>query len=250
MHVSQPIIIDTINNLKEIIDCIMDIRDYYDVVLSTVSNCEVLAILNDFNSEELFELSIKSIKGNKRCIIMLDANNPKEVLMQRLIESEKNGACAVGIDFSSFYNINSRDRIQIDIPIIIKGISSDNDINKINSLYANGVYFSNNNKYSLKGMEKVADTISRVALNFNNNHKMQLTLLAESPKYGVDAFKYFMLGANAVCVTNESFISAISKGIKGLEYSLYSNKIELEKIMKVFGQSKLRYNNEIWHKTR
>ena len=82
----------------------------------------------------------------------------------------------------------------------------------------------------------------------HNNHKMQITILAESPRYGVDVFKYYTLGANAVCVTEESFIAAISKGRKGLEYVLYSNKLEVEKIMKVFGQPAPKYNNTIWHK--
>ena len=77
---------------------------------------------------------------------------------------------------------------------------------------------------------------------------MQITILAESPRYGADAFKYYTLGANAVCVTEESFIAAISKGRKGLEYVLYSNRLELEKIMKVFGQAAPKYDNTIWHK--
>ena len=261
MHVSQPIIIDTIHNLKEVIDGIIDIREYYEILMDTASNCEVLTILNDFNNEELFELSIRTIKGNKRGIIMLDANNPQKVLAQRLREAEKNGACAVGIDFSYCYNLNSLNKVyiksekelskmikQIDIPIIIKGISSDNDIHNVHSSHANSVYFSNNNKYALKGIEKVADTINRVAFNLHNNHKMQITILAESPRYGVDVFKYYTLGANAVCVTEESFIAAISKGRKGLEYVLYSNKLEVEKIMKVFGQPAPKYNNTIWHK--
>ncbi|WP_297204601.1 alpha-hydroxy-acid oxidizing protein [uncultured Brachyspira sp.] len=261
MHVSQPIIIDTIHNLKEVIDGIIDIREYYEILMDTASNCEVLTILNDFNNEELFELSIRTIKGNKRGIIMLDANNPQEVLSQRLREAEKNGACAVGIDFSYCYNLNYLNKVyiksekelskmikQIDIPVIIKGISSDNDIHNANSSHANSIYFSNNNKYALKGIEKVADTINRVAFNLHNNHKMQITILAESPRYGADAFKYYTLGANAVCVTEESFIAAISKGRKGLEYVLYSNRLELEKIMKVFGQAAPKYDNTIWHK--
>ena len=263
IHVSQPIIIDTIHNLKDVIDGIIDIREYYEIMIDTASNCEVLTILNDFNNEELFELAIKTIKGNKRSIIMLDANNPQEVLSQRLREAEKNGACAVGIDFSYCYNANFLDKVyiksekelskiikQIDIPIIIKGILSDNDIHNANSSHANSIYFSNNNKYALKGIEKVADTISRVAFNLHNNHKMQINILAESPRYGADAFKYFTLGANAVCVTEESFIAAISKGRKGLEYVIYSNKLELEKLMKVFGQAAPKYNNTIWHKIR
>ena len=261
MHVSQPIIIDTIHNLKEVIDGIIDIREYYEILMDTASNCEVLTILNDFNNDELFELSIRTIKGNKRGIIMLDANNPQEVLSQRLREAEKNGACAVGIDFSYCYNLNYLNKVyiksekelskmikQIDIPVIIKGISSDNDIHNANSSHANSIYFSNNNKYALKGIEKVADTINRVAFNLHNNHKMQITILAESPRYGADAFKYYTLGANAVCVTEESFIAAISKGRKGLEYVLYSNRLELEKIMKVFGQATPKYDNTIWHK--
>ena len=260
-HVSQPIIIDTIHNLTEVIDGIMDIREYYEIMIDTASNCEVLAILNDFNNEELFELAIKTIKGNKRGIIMLDANNPQDILLQRLREAEKNGACAVGLDFSYCYNINSNDKVyvksekelskiikQIDIPIIIKGISNENDIHNINSAHANSVYFSNNNKYTLKGMEKVADTINRAACNLHNNHKMQLTSIAESPRYGADVFKYFMLGANAVSITEDSFIASISKGKKGLEYAIYSNKLELEKIMRIFGQSSLKYNNAIWRK--
>ena len=261
MHLSQPIILDTIYNLPEVIDGIMDIREYYEIVLDAASNCEVLAILNDFNNEELFELSIRTIKGNKRGIIMIDGNNPQEVILQRLRAAEKNGACAVGIDLSYCYNITSHNKIyvicekelskiikEIDIPIIIKGISNENDIHNANSSRANSIYFSNNNKYALKGMEKVADTINRAACNLHNNHKMQLTLLAESPRYGADTFKYFMLGANAVCITEESFIAAISKGKKGLEYALYSNKLELEKIMKIFGQTALKYNNAIWRK--
>ena len=261
MHLSQPIILDTIYNLPEVIDGIMDIREYYEIVLDAASNCEVLAILNDFNNEELFELSIRTIKGNKRGIIMIDGNNPQEVILQRLRAAEKNGACAVGIDLSYCYNITSHNKIyvksekelskiikEIDIPIIIKGISNENDIHNANSSHANSIYFSNNNKYALKGMEKVADTINRAACNLHNNHKMQLTLLAESPRYGADTFKYFMLGANAVCITEESFIAAISKGKKGLEYALYSNKLELEKIMKIFGQTALKYNNAIWRK--
>ncbi|WP_295162570.1 alpha-hydroxy-acid oxidizing protein [uncultured Brachyspira sp.] len=259
-HVSQPIIIDTIYNLTDVIDGIMDIREYYEIVSDTALNCGVLAVFNDFNNEELFELSIKTIKRNKRGIIMLNGNNPYDILMQKLRDAEKNGACAAGIDFSYCYNINSdykvyvksekellKIRKQIEIPIIIKGISNENDINNVNSMHINSIYFSNNNKYALKGMEKVADTINRAACNLHNN-KMQLTLLAESARYGADVFKYFMLGANAVSVTEESFIAAISKGKKGLEYALYSNKLELEKIMKVFGQNQLKYNNAIWRK--
>ncbi|PTY40549.1 alpha-hydroxy-acid oxidizing protein [Brachyspira hampsonii] len=260
-HVSQPVIIDTIHNLTEVIDGIMDIREYYETVMDSASNCEVLAILNDFNNEELFELSVKTVKDKKRGIIMIDGNNTQDVLLQRLRESEKNGACAVGIDFSYCYNINSNNKIhirsekelsklikEIDIPVIIKGISNENDIHHINSAHANAVYFSNNNRYALKGMEKVADTINRVACNLHNSHKMQLLWLTESPRYGADVFKYFMLGANAVSITEESFISAISKGRKGLEYAIYSNKIELEKMMKVFAQPKLKFNNAIWRK--
>ena len=44
---------------------------------------------------------------------MLDANNPQEVLSQRLREAEKNGACAVGIDFSYCYNLNSLNKVYI-----------------------------------------------------------------------------------------------------------------------------------------
>ena len=82
-------------------------------------------------------------------------------------------------------------------------------------------------------MEKVADTVNKV--DFNSNH--HFNILAESPRYGVDVFKYLVLGANAVCVTEESFISIIGKGRKGLEYLLYSNRDKLEKMIKLFGQT-------------
>lgn len=263
-HVSQPIIIDTIHNLKEAIDGIMDIREYYEITMECASSCEILAILNDFNNRELFELSIKIIKEHKRGIIMLNGNNSEEILLQRAKESQKNGACAVGIDLSYCYDINSintidKNRIYIkserelnnirknlDIPLIIKGLSNETDIFNKN---INNIYFSNNNKYLLKGMKKVSDTINKTALNLHNGrHKIQTNTLAESPRYGSDAFKYFMLGANAVCITEDSFIATISKGRKGLEYMIYSNKEELEKMMKVFGQTELKYNNSIMYK--
>ena len=246
MHVSQPIIIDTIHNLKEVIDGIMDIKEYYEISMDTASNCEVLSIFNDFNNEELFELSLKTIKGRKRGIIMIDGNNTIEILTKKLQDAEKNGACAAGIDFSYCYDINSLNKIhfksekelakmakQLDIPIIIKGVSNNQDIDNIKLSHINNVYFSNNNKYALKGMEKVSDTVNKV--DFNLNH--YFNILAESPKYGADIFKYLVLGADAVCITEESFISIIGKGRKGLEYLLYSNKEKLEKMVKLFGQA-------------
>lgn len=260
-HVSQPIIIDTIHNLKEAIDGIMDIREYYQITMDVASNCEILAILNDFNNEELFELSIKIIKEHKRGIIMLNGNNSQEVLLNRVREAQKNGACAVGIDLSYCYDINSIDKNKIyiksekelnnlikslDIPLIIKGLSNEEDIFNKNF---NNLYFSNNNKYLLKGIKKVSDTINKIALNLQSSrHKMQINMLAESPKFGSDIFKYFMLGANAICITEESFIATISKGRKGLEYMIYSNKEELEKMMKVFGKTELKYDSDIIYK--
>ena len=77
---------------------------------------------------------------------------------------------------------------------------------------------------------------------------MQINMFAESPIYGGDIFKYFMLGANAVCITEGSFIATASKGRKGLEYMVYSNKEELEKMMKVFGKSELKYDSSIMYK--
>ena len=260
-HVSQPIIIDTIHNLKEAIDGIMDIREYYQITMDVASNCEILAILNDFNNEELFELSIKIIKEHKRGIIMLNGNNSQEVLLNRVREAQKNGACAVGIDLSYCYDINSIDKNKIyiksekelnnlrkslDIPLIIKGLSNEEDIFNKNF---NNLYFSNNNKYLLKGIKKVSDTINKIALNLQSSrHKMQINMLAESPKFGSDIFKYFMLGAKAICITEESFIATISKGRKGLEYMIYSNKEELEKMMKVFGKTELKYDSDIIYK--
>lgn len=260
-HVSQPIIIDTIHNLKDALDGIMDIREYYQITMDVASSCEVLAILNDFNNEELFELSIKTIKEHKRGIIMLNGNNSEEVLMHRAKESQKNGACAVGIDLSYCYDINSIDKNKIyiktekelnnlrkslEIPFIIKGLSNDKDIENLFNKNINNLYFSNNNKYLLKGIKKVSDTINKIALNLHGSrHKPQINALAESPKFGSDLFKYFMLGANAVCITEESFIATVSKGRKGLEYMIYSNKEELEKMMKVFGKSELKFDSDI-----
>ena len=260
-HVSQPIIIDTIHNLKDALDGIMDIREYYQITMDVASSCEVLAILNDFNNEELFELSIKTIKEHKRGIIMLNGNNSEEVLMHRAKESQKNGACAVGIDLSYCYDINSIDKNKIyiktekelnnlrkslEIPLIIKGLSNDKDIENLFNKNINNLYFSNNNKYLLKGIKKVSDTINKIALNLHGSrHKPQINALAESPKFGSDLFKYFILGANAVCITEESFIATVSKGRKGLEYMIYSNKEELEKMMKVFGKSELKFDSDI-----
>ena len=260
-HVSQPIIIDTIHNLKDALDGIMDIREYYQITMDVASSCEVLAILNDFNNEELFELSIKTIKEHKRGIIMLNGNNSEEVLTHRAKESQKNGACAVGIDLSYCYDINSIDKNKIyiksekelnnlrkslEIPLIIKGLSNDKDIENLFNKNINNLYFSNNNKYLLKGIKKVSDTINKIALNLHGSrHKPQINALAESPKFGSDLFKYFMLGANAVCITEESFIATVSKGRKGLEYMIYSNKEELEKMMKVFGKSELKFDSDI-----
>ena len=263
-HVSQPIIIDTIHNLKDALDGIMDIREYYQITMDVASSCEVLAILNDFNNEELFELSIKTIKEHKRGIIMLNGNNSEEVLMHRAKESQKNGACAVGIDLSYCYDINSIDKNKIyiksekelnnlrkslEIPFIIKGLSNDKDIENLFNKNINNLYFSNNNKYLLKGIKKVSDTINKIALNLHGSrHKPQINALAESPRFGSDLFKYFTLGANAVCITEESFIATVSKGRKGLEYMIYSNKEELEKMMKVFGKSELKYDSDIIYK--
>ena len=260
-HVAQPIIIDTIHNLKDALDGIMDIREYYQITMDVASSCEVLAILNDFNNEELFELSIKTIKEHKRGIIMLNGNNSEEVLTHRAKESQKNGACAVGIDLSYCYDINSIDKNKIyiktekelnnlrkslEIPLIIKGLSNDKDIENMFNKNINNLYFSNNNKYLLKGIKKVSDTINKIALNLHGSrHKPQINALAESPKFGSDLFKYFMLGANAVCITEESFIATVSKGRKGLEYMIYSNKEELEKMMKVFGKSELKFDSDI-----
>ena len=260
-HVSQPIIIDTIHNLKDALDGIMDIREYYQITMDVASSCEVLAILNDFNNEELFELSIKTIKEHKRGIIMLNGNNSEEVLMHRAKESQKNGACAVGIDLSYCYDINSIDKNKIyiktekelnnlrkslEIPLIIKGLSNDKDIENMFNKNINNLYFSNNNKYLLKGIKKVSDTINKIALNLHGSrHKPQINALAESPRFGSDLFKYFTLGANAVCITEESFIATVSKGRKGLEYMIYSNKEELEKMMKVFGKSELKFDSDI-----
>ena len=101
----------------------------------------------------------------------------------------------------------------------------------------------------LKGIKKVSDTINKIALNLQSSrHKMQINMLAESPKFGSDIFKYFMLGANAICITEESFIATISKGRKGLEYMIYYNKEELEKMMKVFGKTELKYDSDIIYK--
>ena len=260
-HVAQPIIIDTIHNLKDALDGIMDIREYYQITMDVASSCEVLAILNDFNNEELFELSIKTIKEHKRGIIMLNGNNSEEVLTHRAKESQKNGACAVGIDLSYCYNINSIDKNKIfiktekelnnlrkslEIPLIIKGLSNDKDIENMFNKNINNLYFSNNNKYLLKGIKKVSDTINKIALNLHGSrHKPQINALAESPRFGSDLFKYFTLGANAVCITEESFIATVSKGRKGLEYMIYSNKEELEKMMKVFGKSELKFDSDI-----
>ena len=260
-HVAQPIIIDTIHNLKDALDGIMDIREYYQITMDVASSCEVLAILNDFNNEELFELSIKTIKEHKRGIIMLNGNNSEEVLTHRAKESQKNGACAVGIDLSYCYDINSIDKNKIyiktekelnnlrkslEIPLIIKGLSNDKDIENMFNKNINNLYFSNNNKYLLKGIKKVSDTINKIALNLHGSrHKPQINALAESPRFGSDLFKYFMLGANAVCITEESFIATVSKGRKGLEYMIYSNKEELEKMMKVFGKSELKFDSDI-----
>ena len=260
-HVSQPIIIDTIHNLKDALDGIMDIREYYQITMDVASSCEVLAILNDFNNEELFELSIKTINEHKRGIIMLNGNNSEEVLTHRAKESQKNGACAVGIDLSYCYDINSIDKNKIyiktekelnnlrkslEIPLIIKGLSNDKDIENMFNKNINNLYFSNNNKYLLKGIKKVSDTINKIALNLHGSrHKPQINALAESPKFGSDLFKYFILGANAVCITEESFIATVSKGRKGLEYMIYSNKEELEKMMKVFGKSELKFDSDI-----
>ena len=260
-HVAQPIIIDTIHNLKDALDGIMDIREYYQITMDVASSCEVLAILNDFNNEELFELSIKTIKEHKRGIIMLNGNNSEEVLTHRAKESQKNGACAVGIDLSYCYDINSIDKNKIfiktekelnnlrkslEIPLIIKGLSNDKDIENMFNKNINNLYFSNNNKYLLKGIKKVSDTINKIALNLHGSrHKPQINALAESPRFGSDLFKYFTLGANAVCITEESFIATVSKGRKGLEYMIYSNKEELEKMMKVFGKSELKFDSDI-----
>ena len=260
-HVAQPIIIDTIHNLKDALDGIMDIREYYQITMDVASSCEVLAILNDFNNEELFELSIKTIKEHKRGIIMLNGNNSEEVLTHRAKESQKNGACAVGIDLSYCYDINSIDKNKIyiktekelnnlrkslEIPLIIKGLSNDRDIENLFNKNINNLYFSNNNKYLLKGIKKVSDTINKIALNLHGSrHKPQINALAESPRFGSDLFKYFTLGANAVCITEESFIATVSKGRKGLEYMIYSNKEELEKMMKVFGKSELKFDSDI-----
>ena len=260
-HVAQPIIIDTIHNLKDALDGIMDIREYYQITMDVASSCEVLAILNDFNNEELFELSIKTINEHKRGIIMLNGNNSEEVLTHRAKESQKNGACAVGIDLSYCYDINSIDKNKIyiksekelnnlrkslEIPLIIKGLSNDKDIENMFNKNINNLYFSNNNKYLLKGIKKVSDTINKIALNLHGSrHKPQINALAESPRFGSDLFKYFTLGANAVCITEESFIATVSKGRKGLEYMIYSNKEELEKMMKVFGKSELKFDSDI-----
>lgn len=256
MHLSQPIIIDTIHNLPEALDGIMDIKEYYNITMDIASNSEILAILNDFNNDEIFNLAIQSIKEHKRGIVMISGNNSQDVIMRKLKEAQKNGACAVGIDLSYYYNgcennihLKTHKEINyiqkhLDIPLIVKGISNEKDIVNNN---LNNVYFSNNNKYSLKGMKKVSDTISSIALNLHKN-KMQINILAESPKYGGELFKYYALGANVVCVTEESFISIVSKGRKGLEYMIYSTKEELERMMKIFGFNKLKYDNTVWCK--
>ena len=49
-------------------------------------------------------------------------------------------------------------------------------------------------------------------------------------------------------MTEESFISIVSKGRKGLEYMIYSTKEELERMMKIFGFNKLKYDNTVWCK--
>ena len=137
-------------------------------------------------------------------------------------------------------------RKSLEIPLIIKGLSNDKDIENMFNKNINNLYFSNNNKYLLKGIKKVSDTINKIALNLHGSrHKPQINALAESPKFGSDLFKYFMLGANAVCITEESFIATVSKGRKGLEYMIYSNKEELEKMMKVFGKSELKFDSDI-----
>ena len=72
--------------------------------MDIASNSEILAILNDFNNDEIFDLSLQSIKEHKRGIIMINGNNSQDVIMRKLKEAQKSGACAVGIDLSYYYN--------------------------------------------------------------------------------------------------------------------------------------------------
>ena len=137
MHLSQPIIIDTIHNLPEALDGIMDIKEYYNITMDIASNSEILAILNDFNNDEIFNLAIQSIKEHKRGIVMISGNNSQDVIMRKLKEAQKNGACAVGIDLSYYYNgcennihLKTHKEINyiqkhLDIPLIVKGISNE-----------------------------------------------------------------------------------------------------------------------------
>ncbi len=253
-HLSQPIIIDTIHNLPQLIDGIMDIKEYYEINMDCASNTEVLCILNDFNNDEIFDIAINTIKNYKRGIMMINGNKSKEVLLQKVIEAEKNNACAVGIDLTYYYssidNNNEKMYIKtekeinkirksIDIPIIIKGLSNKNDIIKNN---ITNVYFTNNNKYQLKNMKNISDIIVDTLLSSKNNNK--INIIAESNCFGTDIFKYLVLGANLVSITDESFIATIGKGIKGLEYLIFSNKEKLDKMTNLFRLENFKYDNK------
>lgn len=253
VHVSQPIVIDSIHNLDQVINGVIDIRDYYEDTIEAAINCEVLAILNDFGNDEIFELSLKTIKEKQRGIIMINGNANQETLMKKFSEAEKSGACAVGIDLTYCYENKTSNKIfiksekditalvkNVDIPFIVKGIVSETDVLNAILSQVNTVYLSANTHYTLKGMEKIADILNRLSFNLHNNHKMQVNIMAESLKCGESVFKYFTLGANMVSITNEMFVSAIGKGIKGMEYMLRSNKEEIIRMMKVFGLSSLK----------
>lgn len=255
VHVSQPIIIDSVHNLPSVIKSAMEIREYYEDVMEAACNCEVLAIFNDFSNEEIFELSLKTIKDNKRGIIMLNGNGSNETLIKKFRESEKYGACAVGLDLTYYYNIgkNINDDLfiknekdisnlvkSVSIPFIVKGIVSETDALNVILSGANAIYFSNNSRLALKGIDKIADTLNKLSFSLHTNHKMQVNIMAESSKSGVDVFKYFALGANIACITDEMFIAAVGKGRKGMEYTLHTSREETKRMMKVFGLNNLK----------
>lgn len=251
-HISQPIILDNIYNLENIIKGKIDLKDYYENMLEASSNCEVLAILNDFGTDEGFKIAVKSIKESQRGIVMLSSLNSNEVLIKRFKEAEDSGAIAVGLDLTQGYNTTkdlhkssysyakSEKELSVLVksvktPFILKGVVNPLDIQSAVYAGVNTVYISNSTKYILKHIGKIADILECILSYLKQSHKSQISVIVESGRHGMDTLMYLMLGASAVCITNDIFVAGIGKGRKGIEYIVHKNKEEMINIMSYIG---------------
>ena len=246
-HISQPIIIDTVSNLSEALNGVMSIKDYYKSIIEASDESEVISIFRDFECDDNLNMVLDIIKDTQRGILMFSAALSQDALIKKLKLAEENGALAVGIDLiDSKNNFHTKSETElkalvkaVNIPFVLSGITSENDLRIAAKIGINSVYIKNNIRFLLRRGESISDTLTRVSLFLKKNSKSDINILVESSFLGEDALAYLALGANAVCITNDIFMACVAKGRKGVQYMLNYNQKHFMDSMNILGASSL-----------